>query len=81
MDRNTKILATLMVLAFLFSATVVANELSAEDDNGLLVSPSPVQQMEGGTLDDNYVHLFSLAIVAILVLAVLGYLHIKAHKK
>jgi hypothetical protein len=37
-----------------------------------------------GKLDlagDNYVHWFSLAIIAVLVLLFLGYLHVKAHKK
>ena len=91
MDKGIKTVAAFLVtFAFVICAIPPSEEVTADDDASLtttvaddgkliLDAGAPLTK-EKSPYGENYVHWFSLAIVALLVLAVLGYLHIKAHK-
>ncbi len=87
MDKGIKTVATFLVaFAFVICAIPPEEELTA-DDNAIVADDGQLALETGAPLTkekspygENYVHWFSLAIVALLVLAALGYLHIKARK-
>ena len=86
----------MVAFALAFGVLAPAEETVADEDGMLLISPGPsagddgemtilldstaVTSVSDSQYGENYVHWFSLAIVTLLVLAALGYLHIKAHK-
>ena len=92
MDNRIKTMAAFLIaFAFAFCVLAPTEEVTADND-GLLVSPGPVgtddgmktlatEKSKSNPYGENYVHWFSLAIVALLVLLALAYLHVKAHKK
>ena len=83
--------ALLAVFALAFGAASFATDASADDCPDQFPATVDAQSMIGtgmevsGSKDKDlgadYVHWFSLAVTALLVLAVLAYLHVKAHKK
>ena len=88
-SRFKTMTAFLVALAFAFCVLAPVEEIAA-DGHG--TDPTLSGQAEGGDggladdikdgpYGDNYVHWFSLAIVALLVLTALAYLHIKSRKK